>query len=114
MRTSLLLFATIAVLSFAPLALAQQNPNFSKPPTEDFLRQLDTEQLEILRTALRSCGRVGARRVDRDPCVILRTDEGVNQAGNADLQAFHNRLVPRDRYDETRSSVVWRNWATGN
>jgi hypothetical protein len=112
MRT--LVFVSVAVLALAPLAHAQQVPNFSKPPTEDFLRQLDTEQLEILRTAMRSCGQVGARRVDRNPCVIGRTDEAINQTGNADLQAFHNRLVPRDRYDETRSSVVWRNWATGN
>jgi len=109
----MLLLASIAVLPFAPIAEAQV-PSFSQAPTEEFLRALDAEQLEILRTALRSCGRVGARRVDRDPCVIVRTDEGISQAGNPDLQAFHQRLVPRDRYDETRSSVAWRNWVTGN
>jgi hypothetical protein len=112
MRTPLLAF--IAGLCLAPLARADQLPAFSQAPTEAFLRQLDTQQLEILRVALRSCGLVGARRVDRNPCVIMRTDEGITQAGNPDLAAFHRRLVPKDRYDETRSSVVWLNWAKPN
>ncbi len=112
MRT--LILAVIAALPLAHISHAQQVPNFSKAPTQEFLQQLDTEQQQILRTALRSCGQLGARRVDRNPCVISRTDEAINQTGNPDLQAFHERLVPRDRYDSTRSSVVWRNWATGN
>lgn len=114
MRT--LLLASIAVLAFAHLAHAQGGPpSFTQTPvTEEFLRQLDNEQLRLLRLALRGCAKPGALRADGDPCVTLRTDEAVTQSGNPDLEAFHKALPASDRYDETRSSTIWRAWLKGN
>ena len=110
MRT--LLLASIAVFSFAHLAQAQNGPTFSKmPPTEAFLRQLDNEQLAILRTAAKGCANPGALTGQASACVIMRTDEGVMKSGNPDLETFHKALPLNMRYDESRDDTLWRAWA---
>ncbi len=111
MRT--LLLASIAIVSFAHLAHAD-GPTFSKTPvTEDFLRQLNDEQLSVLRSAQMGCAKPGALGGIGDTCVTMRTDEAIMKSGNADLQAFHKALPRDDRYNETRDSTLWRAWATG-
>lgn len=116
MRTLLLLLASLAVLSLVPLAQAQDAPTFSQTPvTEEFLQQLDEEQLRTLRSILKGCARPGAlRAASDDPCVTSRTDEAILKSGNPDLEAFHRALPPSARYDQTRSSTAWRGWVKGN
>jgi hypothetical protein len=114
----LLMLATAAALVIATPALAQQPlapPTFSGPPTEEFLRELDTQQLRIVRRAVRGCpsNNLGAKSIksERDPCVIASSDKAVADSGNPDLQAFHRALPDSERYDENRSSTVWMGWA---
>jgi hypothetical protein len=114
----LLLVATAAALAIAAPAIAQQPlapPTFSAPPTEEFLRQLDTEQLRIVRRAVRGCpsNNLGAKSIksERDPCVIASSDRAVADSGDPDLQAFHRALPDSERYDENRASTVWLGWA---
>jgi hypothetical protein len=109
-----------AALGFAIPAMAQPGPppppHFERGPvTEDFLRQLDNDQLRLLRRAIQGCpsasvGLSKAVRTERDPCVIASTDRAVADSDNPDLQAFHSSLPDSDRYDENRSSTVWRAW----
>jgi hypothetical protein len=116
MRTLLLLLASLTVLSLAPLARAQDAPTFSQSPvTEQYLQQLDEEQLRTLRSVLQGCAKPGGLRASSDdPCVTSRTDEAILSAGNPDLEAFHRALPPSARYDETRSSTAWRSWLNKN
>jgi hypothetical protein len=114
----LLLMATAATLMIATPAIAQQPlapPTFSAPPTEQFLRELDNEQLRIVRRAARGCpsNNLGAKSVktERDPCVITSADRAVAESGNPDLQAFHRALPDSERYDEHRPSTIWLGWA---
>jgi hypothetical protein len=114
----LLILATAAALAIATPALAQAPlapPTFSAPPTEEFLRQLDNEQLRIVRRAVRGCpsNNLGAKSIksERDPCVIGSTDKAVADSGDPDLQAFHRALRDSERYDENRPSTVWMGWA---
>ena len=110
--------ASACVLLVANVALAAEDksptvPAFTAPVTEDFLRQLDNDQLRIVRQAARGCTGIGkAMRAERNPCVTSSVDKAVDDSKNADLQAFHRALPLADRYDETRSSLVWRSWVT--
>lgn len=112
MRTFLL--ATVAVLAVALPAIAETGPRFSQPPTEEYLRQLDNDQLRLLRRSIQGCPSVTTGRAvikpERDPCVTSTTDKAVFDSGNADLLAFHEGLRRSDRYDEHRTSAAWMNW----
>ena len=116
MRTFFL--AAVAVLSIAFPAAADTPPSFSRPPTEDYLRQLDNEQLRIVRRAVQGCPSVNTGRAvmkpERNPCVTSATDSAVADSGNADLLAFHEALRAGDRYDENRTSAAWMNWRVKN
>lgn len=115
----LLMLATAAAIALAAPAVAQQPlapPTFSAPPTEQFLRDLDTEQLRIVRRAARGCPTTTTTpaksiRAERDPCVIASTDKAVADSGDPDLQAFHRALPDSERYDEQRPATVWLGWA---
>jgi len=114
----ILVLATAAVIAFAAPVMAQPplgSPTFSAPPTEQFLRDLDNEQLRMVRNASRGCptNNFGANSIkrERDPCVISSTDRAVAASNNPDLQAFHQALPPSARYDEQRPSTVWLGWA---
>jgi hypothetical protein len=113
-----LILASIAALSVALPAFASDPPVFSQRPTEEYLRQLDNAQLRLVRRAVQGCpssttGRA-VIRPERNPCVTSATDKSVAEAGDADLQAFHDGLRPTDRYDETRTSAAWINWRVAN
>jgi hypothetical protein len=114
----MLMLAATATLMLATPAIAQQPlapPTFSAPPTEEFLRQLDSDQLRIVRRAVRGCpsNNLAAKSIksERDPCVIASADKAVADSGNPDLQAFHRALPDSERYDENRASTVWLGWA---
>jgi hypothetical protein len=112
------LLAPIALLVLATTAVAMPPPpapHFDRDATEAYLRQLDNDQLRLLRRAIQGCpsasaGLGRAVRTERDPCVISGTDKAVADSGNPDLEAFHSALPETDRYDENRSSTVWRTW----
>lgn len=115
----MIMLATAAALLLAIPAVAEQPlgpPTFSAPPTEQFLRDLDSQQLRIVRNASRGCpstalGAGKTIRPERNPCVISSTDRAVADSGNPDLQAFHRALRDSERYDEQRPSTVWLGWA---
>ncbi|MDZ4866747.1 MAG: hypothetical protein SGI91_05450 [Alphaproteobacteria bacterium] len=114
----ILMLATAAAIAFAAPVMAQPplgSPTFSAPPTEQFLRDLDNQQLRMVRNASRGCpsNNLGVNSVkkERDPCVIASTDRAVAASNNPDLQAFHEALPPSARYDEQRPSTVWLGWA---
>jgi len=114
----LLQLAAAAAIAIATPAIAQQPlapPTFSAPPTEEFLRQLDNDQLRIVRRAGRGCpsNNLAGKSIksERDPCVISSTDKAVADSGNPDLQAFHRALPDSERYDENRPTTVWLGWA---
>lgn len=110
--------ASVAALSFALPVAAETLPSFSQRPTDDYLRQLDNEQLRIVRRAVQGCPSVNTGRAvmkpERNPCVTSSTDKAVADTGNEDLQAFHDGLRPGDRYDEHRTSAAWMNWRVKN
>ena len=114
----MLMLATAAALVLTGPAVAQPPlapPTFSAPPTEQFLRELDSQQLRIVRRAVRGCpsNNLGVKSIksERDPCVISSSDKAVADSGDPDLQAFHRTLPDSERYDEQRSSTVWLRWA---
>lgn len=107
MRT--LPFVLIAALLLTSVARAG-GPTFSQTPNEAFLRQLDTEQLHLLRDVIRGCQGAAPLRDDASPCVMMRTDEAVAKSGNPDLEVFHKALPMSERYDVTRSATVWQAW----
>ncbi|NOT39966.1 MAG: hypothetical protein HOP13_05690 [Alphaproteobacteria bacterium] len=114
-----LLIASISIGVFATAALADQlpRPAFDQDMNEQSLRELDNDQLRLLRRAIRGCaGSTGsvAIRAKRSPCVIASTDSAVEDSGNDDLASFHFALPESQRYDENRSSTVWRAWLTAN
>lgn len=109
--------ASVAALSIA-LPAAAGTPSFSQPPTEDYLRQLDNDQLRIVRRAIQGCPSSTTGRAvivpERNPCVTSSTDKAVADSGNEDLQSFHEGLRPSDRYDENRTAAAWMNWRVKN
>lgn len=109
MRVLLLAFAAIVSLMGVAFADDPAPPTFSaNPVTEEFLRNLDSEQLRMLRLAIKGCPSAGkAMRSERDPCVRTSTDRAVAASGNADLVAFHNGMRETDRYDENRTWAAW-------
>jgi len=114
----MLVLATVTAIAMAVPAVAEQpagSPTFSAAPTEQFLRDLDNQQLRMVRNASRGCptNNFGANSIKREryPCVISSTDRAVAASNNPDLQAFHQALPPSARYDEQRPSTVWLGWA---
>lgn len=116
MRMMLIAFASVVLIASIALADDPPVPAFATAPvSEELLRQLDNEQLRLLRRAIRGCPSAGkAIRSERDPCVTMGTDRAVADSGNADLVAFHNALRQSDRYDETRTSAAWHRWVPAN
>lgn len=115
MRTFILASAAVLTLSGAVLADNYPPPSLSKGASEDYLRELDNEQLRLLRLATRSCPNISANvgkavSRERDPCVMASTDKAVHDSGNPDLEAFHSALPQSERYDENRTSTAWRIW----
>ncbi len=114
MRT--LVLAAIAAVTIVGPVLAESSPQFSRRATEQYLRQLDTDQLRIVRRSVRSCTSITPvkLRPERNPCVISSTDKAVANADEPDLKVFHEALRQSDRYDENRTSAAWMIWLVRN
>jgi glutathione S-transferase len=52
---------------------------------------------------------VEAANIAAGPCVMGNVDGSVAQANDPALTALHYALPRRHRYDQERSSVIWRN-----
>lgn len=114
-----LLLTSVSIGIFAAAAAADQlpHPAFDRNMTEQSLRELDNDQLRLLRRAIRGCAASAggvAIRAKRSPCVIASTDSAVEGSRNDDLASFHFALPESQRYDENRSSTVWRAWLTAD
>ena len=111
-----LTFACVLMATNGALADDKRSamPSFTTPTvTEEFLRDLNHDQLRLLRRATKNCRSIGrAMRAERNPCVTTATDKAVADKGDPDLLAFHRALPVTERYDENRSSNVWRVWLT--
>ena len=109
-------FLTLSIVCLALPAFAapMRSPIFDTgPATEARLRELDNAQLRLLRRAVRSCvppSSVHPINPERDPCVIASADNAVESSGDSDLKTFHRSLPMNARYDENRSTIVWRAW----
>jgi hypothetical protein len=117
MRALLLASLSLGVVAATAVADQVPRPAFDRPMTEQSLRELDNDQLRLLRRAIRGCaGSTGgvAIRAKRSPCVIASTDRAVEDSRSEDLESFHYALPESQRYDESRSSTVWRAWLTAN
>jgi hypothetical protein len=115
LTTAMLASAGALTLFASSVAQSSTAPTFSQPATEAFLSQLDSDQLHIVRQAVRGCtspSLPGGKSLqpERNPCVISSTDKGVADSGNPDLETFHQALPANERYDEHRSTGVWRVW----
>ncbi|MFM9862590.1 MAG: hypothetical protein ACKVRO_03185 [Micropepsaceae bacterium] len=113
------LITSMSIGGFATAALADQlpRPMFDQDMNEQSLRELDNDQLRLLRRAIRGCAGSAAGvaiRAKRNPCVTASTDRAVEDSGSDDLASFHFALPENQRYDENRSSTVWRTWLTAN
>lgn len=113
---------SLIVVMFAATAIAQAEPATlpepdltALPQEEAALRDLNVRQLQIVRRALRGCGASYSSGASvsgfRDPCVTRWSDQTIDAADDPALHAFHWSLPARERYDEYRSSSVWRRWA---
>ena len=110
--------AAATIIAISQPVLAKNSLSFSHPATEKFMRQLDSDQLRIVRRAVQSCPTISTGsnviRPERNPCVILSTDKAVSDSGDRDLQTFHKALLPTDRYDENRTAAAWMIWLMKN
>lgn len=117
MRVLLLTSLSIGVFAAAAVADQLPRPAFDQNMTEQSLRELDNDQLRLLRRAIRGCAASAggvAIRAKRSPCVIASTDRAVEDSRSDDLESFHFALPESQRYDENRTSTVWRAWLTAN
>lgn len=109
-----LILSMFALVSLIHVALADGAPAFSQPMSESSLRQLDNEQLRIVRRAIQTCPTVAAGRniirPERNPCVTASTEKAIADTQDADLQAFHKALRQSERYDENRTAASWMAW----
>lgn len=99
-----------ALLLCATPAFAQSGRD-PLPHDEQSLRELNSEQLRMVRRASRMCSQnvVGtAIKAERNPCVIAATDNAIADSDDPALQAFHAALPDNERYDEYRTDTTWR------
>ena len=77
------------------------------------LRELDSQQLRIVRRAGAQCWHSGeggfrSRGVRSRACVISGTESAIRSSDNPSLMAFHQALPFFARYDEYRSAYYWQ------
>jgi len=102
--------AAAAAIMFAAPAFAQPGHD-PLPRNETALRELNAQQLRILRRASRLCAQTAPSipiKAERNPCVIASTDKAISDTGDEALEAFHAALPDNERYDEYRADTTWR------
>lgn len=97
--------------------LAESAPQASAlPHTEDDLRHLNSVHVDVIRRAERQCHAEGlmspAGNEFEFPCLTAAVDSAVTNSGDSALQAFHEALPRRERYDPRRSDDAWQQFVT--
>ena len=97
--------------------LAESAPQASAlPHTEEDLRHLNSVHVDAIRRAERQCHAEGlmspAGSEFEFPCLTAAVDTAVTDSGDSALQAFHEALPRRERYDPRRSDDAWRQFVT--
>ena len=117
------LFLGIAVAAGLAVSVATAEPVAYQPgafPRDAVsLRDLDSQQLRIVRRAGAMCWHSGdggfrSRGVRSRACVIGTTDSAIRSSDNPALQAFHQALPFFARYDEYRSAHYWQRLVAAN
>jgi len=94
-----------------PAPVAYQPGAF--PRDEASLRDLDSQQLRIVRRAGAQCWHSGeggfrSRGAASRACIIGLTENAVRNSENEPLQAYHNALPFNARYNEYRPAFYWQ------
>jgi len=106
-----IIMTAAALLLSATAAFAQSYGRDPLPHDEQSLRELNAEQLRMVRRASRLCSQTTASipiKAERNPCVIASTDNAIADSDDPALQAFHAALPDNERYDEYRTDTTWR------
>jgi hypothetical protein len=108
---AVLAVALVGSASADPLPAAYQPGAF--PRDETSLRDLDSQQLRIVRRAGAQCwhsleGGFRSRSATARACVISLTENAVRNSENEPLQAYHNALPFTARYNEYRPAHYWQ------
>jgi len=114
MRTILsaaLIVAALAGSAVAATPAAYQPGAF--PRDEASLRDLDSQQLRIVRRAGAQCwhsneGGFRSRNATSRACIIGLADNAVRTSENEALIAYHNALPLNVRYNEYRPGLYWQ------
>ena len=115
MRATLIAMA-MSFLAFGATAMAEPSayqPG-AFPRDEASLRDLDNQQLRIVRRAGAMCfhsGEGGFRAntsVTGRACIMSLADHAVADSQNPALQGFHQALPLYARYDENRPGYYWQ------
>jgi hypothetical protein len=83
------------------------------PRDEASLRDLDNRQLRIVRRAGAQCWHSGeggfrSRGTASRACIISLTEHAISDSEDQPLQAYHNALPFRARYDQYRPAYYWQ------
>jgi hypothetical protein len=94
-------------------AAAQPPQPGAFPRDEASLRDLDSQQLRILRRAGAQCWHSGqggfmSRGAQSRACIIGQAESAVNSSDNEALHAYHNALPFNARYNENRPAYYWQ------
>ena len=111
-----ILLAALVSVAFSGAAMADiPAPDYGALPRDEAsLRDLDNQQLRIVRRAGAQCWHSGEGgfRSNRSPqarvCIIGLADRAIADSGNAELQAYHQALPMNARYDEYRGAYYWQ------
>jgi hypothetical protein len=112
-----LIAVVMSFLAFGATAMAEpsayQQPGVF-PRDEASLRDLDNQQLRIVRRAGAMCfhsgegGFLANTSVRGRACIMSLADHAVADSQNPALQAYHQALPLQARYDENRPGYYWQ------
>ncbi len=113
-------FIPAAVLAVALIGSAAASPVAYQPGAfprdETSLRDLDSQQLRIVRRAGAQCWHSGeggfrSRSATARACIIGLTENAIRSSESEPLQAYHNALPFHVRYSEYRPAYYWQRFA---
>ena len=111
-----LIAVVVSFLAFGATAMAEPSayqPGMF-PRDEASLRDLDNQQLRIVRRAGAMCFHSGEfgfranRSVQARACIISLTEHAIADSDNPALRSYHQALPFNARYDEYRPGYYWQ------
>jgi hypothetical protein len=117
-----LLFAALVSVAWVGAASADTPaPDLSALPRDEAsLRDLDNQQLRIVRRAGAQCwhsGELGFRNnrsTRARACIISLTENAIRSSDDPSLQAYHQALPFNARYDEYRPGYYWQRFVVAD